>query len=44
MDFKRENMRLIPNQFRSSCSQIFYKIGVIKNFVSQEDTFARVTF
>ena len=32
MDFRKKNVHLIPDQVRSSCLQIFYKIGVLKNF------------
>ena len=32
MDFSKENIHLISTWFRSSCLQIFHKIGVFENF------------
>ena len=39
MDFIKEKIHLIPNWFRSSCLQIFYKIGVLENLAKFTRTY-----
>ena len=45
MNFRKENIHLIPKFLRNNCKQIFYKIGVLEHIAQfAGNNFAGVPF